>query len=132
MCRILKMISSYIGTETADTAGLTSFNPSGGHCSPFEMSCVCPAPLARDNLGALVLDMLFHWARGQTNTGAASRLAAAMIQSGRRDLAEEIEDIVSIGRRKYSDSLRRVGLEEGGEARVDEPTPAADGRLPLE
>ncbi|KAM8892933.1 p53-induced death domain-containing protein 1 [Spinachia spinachia] len=86
----------------------------------------------RDNLGALVLDMLFHWARGQTNAGAASRLVAAMTQSGRRDLAEEIEDIVSIGRRKYSDSLRRVGLEEAGEARVDEPTAVADGRLPLE
>ncbi|XP_034735257.1 p53-induced death domain-containing protein 1 isoform X2 [Etheostoma cragini] len=67
----------------------------------------------RDNLGALVLDMLFHWARGQTNAGpgAASRLVAAMIESGRRDLADEIEDIVNIGRRKYSESLRRVGLE---------------------
>lgn len=67
----------------------------------------------RDNLGALVLDMLFHWARGQSKAGpgAASRLVAAMIESGRRDLAEEIEDIVSIGRRKYSESLRRVGLE---------------------
>ncbi|XP_029290753.1 p53-induced death domain-containing protein 1 [Cottoperca gobio] len=67
----------------------------------------------RDNLGALVLDMLFHWARGQRNAGpgAASRLVAAMIESGRRDLADEIEDIVSIGRRKYSESLRRVGLE---------------------
>ncbi|KAM9352350.1 p53-induced death domain-containing protein 1 [Symphorus nematophorus] len=67
----------------------------------------------RDNLGALVLDMLFHWARGQRNAGpgAVSRLVAAMIESGRRDLADEIEDIVSIGRRKYSESLRRVGLE---------------------
>ncbi|XP_042351928.1 p53-induced death domain-containing protein 1 [Plectropomus leopardus] len=67
----------------------------------------------RDNLGALVLDMLFQWARGQREAGpgAVSRLAAAMIESGRRDLADEIEDIVSIGRRKYSESLRRVGLE---------------------
>ncbi|KAA8590090.1 hypothetical protein FQN60_014024 [Etheostoma spectabile] len=67
----------------------------------------------RDNLGALVLDMLFQWARGQRNAGpgAASRLVAAMIESGRRDLADEIEDIVNIGRRKYSESLRRVGLE---------------------
>ncbi|XP_031138436.1 p53-induced death domain-containing protein 1 [Sander lucioperca] len=67
----------------------------------------------RDNLGALVLDMLFHWARGQRNAGpgAASRLVAAMIESGRRDLADEIEDIVNIGRRKYSESLKRVGLE---------------------
>lgn len=40
-----------------------------------------------------------------------SRLVDAMIESGRRDLADEIQDIVSIGRRKYSESLRRVGLE---------------------
>ncbi|XP_035521612.1 p53-induced death domain-containing protein 1 [Morone saxatilis] len=70
----------------------------------------------RDNLGTLVLDMLFHWARGQRNAGpgAVSRLVSAMIESGRRDLADEIEDIVSIGRRKYSESLRRVGLEAEG------------------
>eukprot|EP00064_Thunnus_orientalis_P003421 superscaffoldBa00000277_g3430 len=67
----------------------------------------------RDNLGALVLDMLFHWARGQSNAGpgAVSRLVAAMVESGRRDLADEIEDIVNLGRRKYTESLRRVGLE---------------------
>ncbi|XP_070686732.1 p53-induced death domain-containing protein 1 [Pempheris klunzingeri] len=67
----------------------------------------------RDNLGALVLDMLFHWARGQSSAGpgAVSRLVTAMTESGRRDLADEIEDIVSIGKRKYSESLRRVGLE---------------------
>ncbi|XP_073328987.1 p53-induced death domain-containing protein 1 [Pagrus major] len=67
----------------------------------------------RDNLGGLVLDMLFHWARGQRNAGpgAVARLVAAMVESGRRDVADEIEDIVSIGRRKYSESLRRVGLE---------------------
>lgn len=70
----------------------------------------------RDNLGALVLDMLFHWARAQKNEGpgAVSRLVAAMIESGRRDLADEIDDIVNIGRRKYTESLRRVGLEAEG------------------
>lgn len=74
---------------------------------------LCSALLTRDNLGALVLDMLFLWARGQKNAGpgAVSRLVDAMIESGRRDLADEIQDIVSIGRRKYSESLRRVGLE---------------------
>lgn len=67
----------------------------------------------RDNLGALVLDMLFHWARGQRNAGpgSVSRLVAAMIESDRRDLADEIEDIISLGRRKYTESLKRVGLE---------------------
>lgn len=60
-----------------------------------------------------MLDMLFHWARGQSNAGpgAVSRLVAAMVESGRRDLADEIEDIVNLGRRKYTESLRRVGLE---------------------
>ncbi|KAM9377782.1 p53-induced death domain-containing protein 1 isoform 2-T2 [Pholidichthys leucotaenia] len=70
----------------------------------------------RDNLGALVLDMLFQWARRQNNAGpgAVSRLMDAMVESSRRDLADEIEDIVNIGRRKYSESLRRVGLEGEG------------------
>ena len=40
-----------------------------------------------------------------------SRLVAAMVESGRRDLADEIEDIVNLGRRKYTESLRRGGLE---------------------
>lgn len=65
----------------------------------------------RDDLQALVLDMLFHWARGQRDAGSVSRLVAAMKDSGRTDLAEEIEDIVSIGKLKYEESLRRVGLE---------------------
>ncbi|XP_061577701.1 p53-induced death domain-containing protein 1 [Cololabis saira] len=76
----------------------------------------------RDNLSALVLDMLFHWARAQRTAGpgAASRLMDAMIESDRKDLAEEIEDIVSIGRRKYSESLRRVGLEAEGSPHGEE------------
>lgn len=98
------------------------------------MSSLRHALLTRDNLGALVLDMLFHWARGQRSAGpgAVSRLVAAMIKSGRRDLADEIEDTVSIGRRKYSESLKRVGLEGersslGENAAVDEPMLSADG-----
>ncbi|XP_071004934.1 p53-induced death domain-containing protein 1 [Oncorhynchus clarkii lewisi] len=81
----------------------------------------------RDNLGAVVLEMLFHWARGQQQEGvglrpaggpgqqgigAVPRLIDAMVESGRRDLAEEIKDIVRLGTRKYNESLRRVGLEE--------------------
>ncbi|XP_072291276.1 p53-induced death domain-containing protein 1 isoform X2 [Eucyclogobius newberryi] len=69
----------------------------------------------KDNLHGLVLDMLFCWARGQkaAGSGSVSKLMAAMMESGRTDLAEEINDIVSIGKRKYSESLRRVGLEAG-------------------
>ncbi|XP_030646005.1 p53-induced death domain-containing protein 1 [Chanos chanos] len=67
----------------------------------------------RDNLGALVLEMLFHWARGQQEAGpgAVPRLINALEESGRRDLAEEVEDIVSLGKKKYEESLKRVGLE---------------------
>uniref|UniRef100_A0A3B3Z7D7 Uncharacterized protein n=1 Tax=Periophthalmus magnuspinnatus TaxID=409849 RepID=A0A3B3Z7D7_9GOBI len=69
----------------------------------------------KDNLNGLVLDMLFCWARRQkvAGSGSVSKLVAAMMTSGRTDLAEEIEDIVSIGKKKYSESLRRVGLEAG-------------------
>jgi hypothetical protein len=35
-----------------------------------------------------------------------------MVKSERQDLADEIQDIVSLGKTKYSASLRRVGLEE--------------------
>lgn len=79
-----------------------------------KMSCIHATSLStRDNLGAMVLDMLFHWARGQKGAGpgTVSRLVKAMVESGRKDLADEIEDIVSLGRSKYRESLRRVGLE---------------------
>ncbi|XP_067291927.1 p53-induced death domain-containing protein 1 isoform X2 [Pseudorasbora parva] len=67
----------------------------------------------RDNFGAQVLAMLFHWARGQQGAGpgAVQRLMKALVDSGRRDLAEEVEDVVTLGKRKYEESLKRVGLE---------------------
>ncbi|KAG5839856.1 hypothetical protein ANANG_G00209530 [Anguilla anguilla] len=67
----------------------------------------------RDNLGGMVLEMLFHWARrrGGAGPGAVPELVKAMENSGRQDLAEEIEDIVILGRTKYRESLRRVGLD---------------------
>ncbi|XP_056454192.1 p53-induced death domain-containing protein 1 [Gadus chalcogrammus] len=70
----------------------------------------------RDDLGALVLEMLFLGARGRgegpVGRGAVPRLVEAMVKSERQDLADEIQDIVSLGKTKYSASLRRVGLEE--------------------
>ncbi|KAG5273768.1 hypothetical protein AALO_G00155270 [Alosa alosa] len=66
----------------------------------------------RLDLGSLVLEMLFHWARAQQGEGAVPRLIDAMLDSGRRDLAEEVEEIVSVGKRKYQASLKRVGLQE--------------------
>lgn len=67
----------------------------------------------RDNLGAIVLEMLFHWAREQQKAGAGAvpRLIEALIESGRRDLADEVQDIVNLGKMKYTESLKRVGLE---------------------
>lgn len=67
----------------------------------------------RDNFGAQVLAMLFHWARGQQGAGpgAVQRLVKALVDSGRRDLAEEVQDVVTLGKRKYEESLKRVGLE---------------------
>lgn len=60
--------------------------------------------------------MLFSWARKQKSTGseAVSMLKTAMTKGGRTDLAQEIEAIVDLGRLKYRESLKRVGLE--GEA----------------
>lgn len=71
--------------------------------------CVC---FVRD-FGAQVLAMLFHWVREQQGAGpgAVQRLMKALVDSGRRDLAEEVEDIVTLGKRKYEESLKRVGLE---------------------
>lgn len=70
--------------------------------------------LGRDDLGATVRNMLFCWAQKQKSAGpgAVSRLKSAMEECGRMDLVEEIEDILSLGRRKYLESLKRVGLEE--------------------
>ncbi|XP_064169838.1 p53-induced death domain-containing protein 1 [Anguilla rostrata] len=76
----------------------------------------------RDNLGDMVLEMLFHWARrrGGAGPGAVPDLVKAMEDSGRQDLADEIEDIVILGRTKYRESLRRVGLDP------DPPTVSAE------
>ena len=51
-------------------------------------------------------------ARAQQSEGAVPRLIDAMQESGRRDLAEEVKEIVSVGKRKYQASLKRVGLQE--------------------
>ncbi|KAL0968859.1 hypothetical protein UPYG_G00272810 [Umbra pygmaea] len=83
----------------------------------------------RDNLGAQVLEMLYVWARCQQQhvhgggSGAVPRLIKAMMDSGRTDLAEEIEDIVCLGTRKYEASLRRVGLEVAESQADSAPSP---------
>ncbi|KAM8860984.1 p53-induced death domain-containing protein 1 isoform 2-T2 [Synchiropus picturatus] len=75
----------------------------------------------KGDLGGLVLDMLFTWARRQENSGpgALQRLVDAMEKSERKDIADEIEDIVNLGREKYNESIKRVGLEGEGSSRAE-------------
>lgn len=67
----------------------------------------------REDLDKQILDMLFSWA--QQNSGdpdCVSKLITAMKESGRRDIADEVEAIIELGRQKYRESIRRVGLEQ--------------------
>lgn len=41
-----------------------------------------------------------------------SKLITAMKESGRQDIADEVEAIIELGRQKYRESIRRVGLEQ--------------------
>ncbi|NXG16962.1 PIDD1 protein, partial [Grallaria varia] len=68
----------------------------------------------REDLDKQILGMLFSWA--QQNSGdpnCVSKLIKAMKESGRQDIADEVETIINLGRQKYSESIRRVGLEQG-------------------
>lgn len=41
-----------------------------------------------------------------------SKLIKAMKESGRQDIADEVESIIELGQHKYRESIRRVGLEQ--------------------
>ncbi|NXD33947.1 PIDD1 protein, partial [Copsychus sechellarum] len=67
----------------------------------------------REDLNKQILDMLFSWAQQNSeDPGCVSKLIAAMKESGRQDIADEVEAIIELGRQKYSESIRRVGLEQ--------------------
>ncbi|NXA07166.1 PIDD1 protein, partial [Sapayoa aenigma] len=67
----------------------------------------------RENLEKQIVDMLFSWAQQNSeDPDCVRKLIGAMEESGRRDIAGEIETIIGLGRQKYSESLRRVGLEQ--------------------
>nr|XP_056707555.1 p53-induced death domain-containing protein 1 [Euleptes europaea] len=67
----------------------------------------------REDLSAQILDMLFSWAQQNRRTpDCIDRLIGAMKESGRQDIADEIEAIISLGRQKYRDSIQRVGLDQ--------------------
>ncbi|XP_041130959.1 p53-induced death domain-containing protein 1 [Polyodon spathula] len=68
----------------------------------------------RGDLGRLVESMLFSWARASAGLpDCVAQLVRAMQESGRQDIAEEIADIIELGKRKYRDSLQRAGLGAG-------------------
>lgn len=67
----------------------------------------------RDDLGKQILEMLFTWARCNANvSGCISHLIEAMKESDREDIAEEIHSIIELGKKKYRESIYRVGLSQ--------------------
>ncbi|XP_027640823.1 p53-induced death domain-containing protein 1 isoform X1 [Falco biarmicus] len=67
----------------------------------------------REDLDKQILDMLFSWAQQNLeDPDCVGKLITAMKESGRQDIADEVETIVELGRQKYRESIRRVGLEQ--------------------
>ncbi|NWS22896.1 PIDD1 protein, partial [Pachyramphus minor] len=67
----------------------------------------------RDDLDKQILGMLFLWAQQNSeDPDCVSKLITAMKESDRQDIADEVETIIDLGRQKYSESIRRVGLEQ--------------------
>ncbi|NXT47684.1 PIDD1 protein, partial [Pluvianellus socialis] len=67
----------------------------------------------REDLDKQILDMLFSWAQQNCeDPDCVSKLITAMKESGRQDIADEVETIIELGRQKYRESIRRVGLEQ--------------------
>lgn len=70
-------------------------------------------PFSREDLDKQILDMLFSWAQQNSeDPDCVSKLITAMKESGRQDIADEVETIIELGRQKYRESIRRVGLEQ--------------------
>ncbi|NXG52929.1 PIDD1 protein, partial [Psilopogon haemacephalus] len=68
----------------------------------------------RDDLDKQILEMLFSWAQQNLeDPTCVGRLVTALKESGRQDIAEEVEAILELGRHKYRESIRRVGLQQG-------------------
>ncbi|XP_056382907.1 p53-induced death domain-containing protein 1 isoform X2 [Hyla sarda] len=66
------------------------------------------------DLNQLILDMIFLWARNNSEQpDCVQKLVQAMRNSKRNDIADEIEDVITLGKEKYTHSIRRVGLDRG-------------------
>uniref|UniRef100_A0A663ETP9 P53-induced death domain protein 1 n=1 Tax=Aquila chrysaetos chrysaetos TaxID=223781 RepID=A0A663ETP9_AQUCH len=64
-----------------------------------------------EDLDKQILDMLFSWAQQNSeDPDCVNKLITAMKESGRQDIADEVETIIELGRQKYRESIRRVGL----------------------
>lgn len=90
----------------------------GGISRIFTAKCtVCDFPLSsflsREDLNTQILDMLFFWAQqNEKSPNCIDKLISAMKESSRQDIADEIEAIIALGRQKYRESIRRVGLDQ--------------------
>ncbi|XP_063294061.1 p53-induced death domain-containing protein 1 [Pelobates fuscus] len=66
------------------------------------------------DLDKQILEMLFVWAnKNSSQPDCVERLVKAMQDSGRTDIAEMIQQIVTLGKQKYTQSIRRLGLDRG-------------------
>ncbi|KAM9301756.1 p53-induced death domain-containing protein 1 [Gastrophryne carolinensis] len=66
------------------------------------------------DLNQMVLEMLFTWAqKNSTQADCVQKLVEAMRNSKRNDIADEIEDVIALGKQKYKQSIQRVGLDQG-------------------
>ncbi|KAM4017108.1 p53-induced death domain-containing protein 1 isoform 2-T3 [Anomaloglossus baeobatrachus] len=66
------------------------------------------------DLNQIILDMIFLWARNNAvQPDCVQKLVQAMRDSKRNDIADEIEDVITLGKEKYTQSIRRVGLDQG-------------------
>ncbi|XP_072375009.1 p53-induced death domain-containing protein 1 [Scyliorhinus torazame] len=67
----------------------------------------------RGDLDKQILEMLFTWAQCNMSVpGCINQLIQAMKECDREDIAEEVHCIIELGRKKYHDSIRRVGLSQ--------------------
>uniref|UniRef100_A0A8C0HBW6 P53-induced death domain protein 1 n=1 Tax=Chelonoidis abingdonii TaxID=106734 RepID=A0A8C0HBW6_CHEAB len=67
----------------------------------------------REDLDSQILNMLFSWAQQNSeDQNCVEKLITAMKESGRQDIADEIETVIELGRQKYRASIRRVGLDQ--------------------
>ncbi|NXN17235.1 PIDD1 protein, partial [Indicator maculatus] len=71
----------------------------------------------REDLDKQILEMLFSWAQQNwEDPECVSRLVRALRESGRQDIAEEVEAVLELGRHKYREALGRLQLQRHSSA----------------